>query len=313
MLIGSCFTEYIGEILTEFKFPMLINPAGIQYNPLSIQIILDRIMAGSQFTEDELEFSRGKWFSYLHHSDFSSPEKGKCLDKINKELAKALDFLTSADFLIITFGTAWYYTLKKTGTPVSNCHKRPSSLFNRHLLEPEEIYSMFDELFRRLRKLNPALRILFTVSPVRHLKDGLTGNQLSKSSLIVAVHRLCRDLGCEYFPAYEIIMDDLRDYRFYAEDMVHPAPKAVRYIWDRFSDTYMDERTRLICGELESVSKALRHRPRDSGSGEYITFLQNTTAKINSIEQRHPEISLSAERDYFCREADRWREETENP
>ena len=289
---GSCFTGNIGGKLETYRFPVLINPAGIQYNPASIARTLRRTAEGTPYREEELSFANGLWFSYDHHSSFSSPDKQTCLENINYRLDTASGFLRRAQFLCITFGTAYAYSLRETGLTVSNCHKQPAELFDRRFLGPEEIVELLLHLHAELSLCNPGLRYIFTVSPVRHLKDGFPENQRSKASLLLAVHELCCRLNAEYFPSYEIVLDDLRDYRFFNEDMVHPNSTAADYIWGHFMQAYMDEETRTICRELDPVLQSLAHRPFNPGSEAHRRFLAALDEKIDVLEEKYPFLDL---------------------
>lgn len=285
LMLGSCFTENIGEKLTYFKFDIDVNPCGIVYNPCSVARVLELILAGKPLTEAGLMQHDGKWLSLLHHGSFSSPDRGTCLRQINERLTGAVERLKSTDLLLITFGTAWVFRYKQDGRIVSNCHKIPASEFERFRLEPEEIVTTYTALIRRLREINPALRIIFTVSPIRHWKDGAHGNQLSKSVLLLAIDRLIHSLeGLYYFPSYEIVMDELRDYRFYAGDMLHISPGAVEYIWERFRDIYMGKDTLELMTKIDKVNKTLSHRPADAGSEKWLQLRKKTTLELAEIE-----------------------------
>ncbi len=299
MLIGSCFTENIGFRLGRYKFPKDINPAGIQYNPLSAAAVLDRLMECGRFDKSELRHAGGRWFSYLHHGDFSAKDPETCLRHINRRLEEGAAFLKSADLLCLTFGTAWYYVLKESGEAVSNCHKQPQELFDRRFLEPEQIARIYGDLTDRLAAFNPGLRLLFTVSPVRHLRDGAQGSQVSKASLLIGVDRICRDTGACYFPAYEIMMDDLRDYRFYDDDMVHPSRTAAAYIYKRFEETFMDEETRRICREIDPLLKAADHKVKDREHEEYRIFRRKNLDRIDRLERTYPFLSFEEEKRHF--------------
>ncbi len=295
-MIGSCFTRYIGGKLLRYKLPVFINPAGIQYNPASIAEVVQRLAENRPFTGEELRFSGDLWFSYLHHGDFSDTDRERCLGRINEYLEAGRRALVSAHVFCITFGTAFYFRLKETGDIVSNCHKRPQNLFTRHFLTPGKITGIFSSLMTGIRKIYPDIRFLFTVSPVRHLKDGAEENQWSKSSLILAVRELLEVKGTYYFPSYEIMMDDLRDYRFYAEDLVHPNGTAAGYIWERFSQAYLTEDTLGLCRGLEQILKAAEHRPRHENSGEHRKFIRATLDRIDEFTEGNPFIDLSDEK-----------------
>jgi hypothetical protein len=298
--IGSCFAENIGDRLAELKFPCDVNPFGVLYNPLSIANSIKRLIDAHPYSEDDLECADDRWFSYDHHGRFSHRDRDVCLRNINERLISSADSLKRATHLFITFGTARLFVLKESERVVANCHKRPESLFDHILLTPEQIANSYIPLIAALRTLNPDLEIIFTVSPIRHWKDGASGNQLSKSTLIVAVHQLqerCADVG--YFPAYEIVMDELRDYRFYAEDMLHIAPAGTAYIWDRFVEKYVDEESRQLTAEIAKLLAAAGHRPSDPSAESYQLFLERVLQQIADLETRHSFLDLSAERELF--------------
>lgn len=250
LVMGSCFAEHMGTRLQQIKWRAVVNPFGVLYNPLSIAEALGRLIDAHRYGEDELaEFPDGGWNTWLHHSRYSHPDRREALDAINNSMEAAAGMLAQADWLVLTLGTAWVYRLKEDGRVVGNCHKVPEREFVRQRLSVDEIVETFVALLDRLWSVNPGARVLLTVSPVRHLKDGLHGNQLSKATLLLAVDELCRRMPerCVYFPAYEVLMDELRDYRFYAEDMCHPTQQAVNYIRERFLNWALqsDEHSRL--------------------------------------------------------------------
>ena len=225
MLMGSCFADNIGERLKSAKFNCLANPFGTLYNPLSISQALRQVISGRIYSEGDEELFRGNdglWHSWMHHSRFSSADMSECISTINSSISKASFQLKDIDKLIITFGSSWVYRLKRNGSVVANCHKQNDKLFNRERLTPEEIVSEWNTLVSELKTMSPKLEIIFTVSPIRHRKDGFHANQLSKAGLLLAVDSICSSNSsfCSYFPAYEIMMDELRDYRFYADDML---------------------------------------------------------------------------------------------
>lgn len=296
--IGSCFAENIGDRLAELKFPCDVNPFGVLYNPLSIASGLERLIGGRPYVAEDLELADGRWFSYDHHGRFSHPDRHTCLRNINDRLAFSADLLKHASHLFITFGTARLFVLKESDRVVANCHKQPAALFDRVLLTSEQIVDRYSRLIAALRSLNPEIEITFTVSPIRHWKDGASGNQLSKAILIVAIHQLLEQ-GAGYFPAYEIVMDELRDYRFYAEDMLHIGPAGVAYIWDRFLEKYVDEQSRQLSAEIAKIRAAVEHRPSDSSAESYQTFLERVLQQIDDLEARHPFLDLRAEGDLF--------------
>jgi len=280
--------------------PVMINPAGTVFNPVSVCNTIDTIVSGNEFRQSDLYCHNGTFLSFSHYTEFSSDDPIKVLDKINNKSREALIHLTESRFLFITLGTARVYRWKRTGQIVSNCHKMPASQFEASLLTTDEIVKLWTNQLDRLNSLFPRLKVVFTISPVRHWKDGAHGNQISKSVLFLAVEELLsHSVSPQYFPAYELVNDDLRDYRFYADDMLHLTDTAISYIWDAFSDCYLDSRTINIWNEVVRITKACNHR-FDAGSENSIKkFAENMLEKITSIESKVPSIDLSSERKYF--------------
>lgn len=296
MLFGSCFAENIGNLLLTNKFRCEVNPFGILYNPLSVAEAVHQILVGKTYKEADLFCAGGYWHSFMHHSVFSEESSEVCLARINTRLSRASTEFSRLNSLIITWGTAWVYTLKETGAVVGNCHKQPDRLFSRRLLTVEEIVQTYTSLLEKIRNVNPNVNILFTVSPIRHIKDGLHGNQVSKSTLLLAINALqrqCRD--CYYFPSYEIMMDELRDYRFYADDMLHPSSVAVNYLWECFIESYFSKETIQIIKEWEEIRKALSHKPFNAQSETYRKFLTQIVLKINRLKEKFPYFDLQKE------------------
>ena len=237
LLLGSCFSENIGKQLIKYKFNANVNPFGILYNPSSIRKSIEVLMKKDTYKKTNLGFFNGMYYSFDHHSKFSNPDINVCLDNINEHLFNAADILRRAGFLLVTLGTAYVYQHKESGIVVSNCHKIPQEEFHHILLPSGHIVKEYRLLLDKLRIVNPSLQVLFTISPIRHLKDGASRNLRSKSILVTAVHELTEEFDhVHYFPSYEIMMDELRDYRFYNEDMIHPSPVAIKYIWDKFKE-----------------------------------------------------------------------------
>lgn len=287
MLLGSCFVENVGAKLEYFRFKTEINPCGIVYNPLSVANTLNFLLGEKKFNESDLLENAGKWVSLSHHGRFSATRAEDCLKNINTRLQQACTFLQSADVLIITWGTAWAYRYLKNGSIVANCHKFPAADFERFRLTVEEITMAYADIVTRLRELRPSLKVLFTVSPIRHWKDGAHGNQLSKAVLLLAIDRLRERFDfVSYFPSYEIVMDELRDYRFYAPDMLHISPQGIDYIWEKFRDTYMEKNTRMAMDKMGQINKVLQHRPINPDSGEYQKLLHKTTSELQELSQQ---------------------------
>lgn len=305
MLFGSCFSENIGQKLIDLKFQVDMNPFGILYNPESIANSLKLLLENRVFTEGDLFFDQGLWNSFYHHSRFSDVDHDVALERINSRISQSNEFLKKADFLVITFGTAWVYELKNTGQIVSNCHKVPAAQFNRFRLGVHEISETYRILLEELWKFNPNLKIIFTVSPIRHWKDGAVENQVSKATLLLAIDRLITgygDRGCSYFPSYEIMMDELRDYRFYAEDMIHLSTVATGYIFDRFSKVLISKESLNLAKDVMKIRKAVLHRPVNSSSDEYKKFLLLNLEEINKLTLNFPYLNLAQEKIYLEQE-----------
>ncbi|HET7732523.1 MAG TPA: GSCFA domain-containing protein [Paludibacter sp.] len=289
MTLGSCFAENIGGKMKQLYFDTDINPFGVLYNPVSISNSIKMLIENRSFTEDDLFQNRGLWQSFSHSSLFSATTAEKCLETINERFYAAVDFLQETNFLVVTFGTAWVYEEAKGGRVVSNCHKLPASSFIRRRLTVTEIVSDYSELLTRLKTLYPRLQIIFSVSPIRHWKDGAHGNNVSKSTLLLAIEALQDEFdNVHYFPAYEIQLDELRDYRFYASDMLHPSDVAVDYIWQRFAETYFDEATNRTKKELEQLQGDLSHRPLFPDSEEYEKFRRTTEKRKQELINKYP-------------------------
>ena len=298
LLIGSCFATAVGERLASMKMPVNVNPFGIVYNPMSVIQTLEAIEKGTQFTERDLIEHNGFWFSLLHHGSFASPGKQFALSYINESVKKGMIALENADYLILTLGTAWVYELAETGKIVNNCHKLPARDFRRRRLGVDEIVSGFHRLFEK--PLYRDKKIILTVSPIRHLKDGLPENQLSKATLLVAVHQLAEQFEqVFYFPSYEILMDDLRDYRFYDRDMVHPSVTALDYVWERFRDTFIEEDSRKLFKRIEKINAVRAHRPFNPDAAQHQAFKNAMLAEITELRGQYPGIDFSEESIYF--------------
>ncbi|MCJ7446755.1 MAG: GSCFA domain-containing protein [Bacteroidales bacterium] len=300
MFIGSCFATSIGRQFETGHLPVMINPSGTVYNPVSVCNTLDTINNIKVYNKSDLYNNDGVWLSFNHYTDFSSGDPVKVVEKINNGSKEALTFLKTARFLFITFGTARVYRWKQSGKIVSNCHKIPSSEFTHELLSVNDVVTLWNDQLERLQSLYPELKIIFTISPVRHWKDGAHGNQVSKSVLFLAVEELLKHPSSPgYFPAYELVMDDLRDYRFYDNDMLHPSSSAVDYIWNAFTKCYFDNTTIEIWKEVTKITKAVSHRIQtDSGEG-IRKFAEKILARIDSVTKKISTVNLDNERKYF--------------
>ena len=290
MIIGSCFAEAIGQRLSDLLFPVDLNPFGILYNPDSIAAAIRRLMDGNLFTADELTRYDDLYHSLLHHGSFSAPTADECLEQINARLSAGAEFLAAADRIIVTFGTSYVYRWKGTGAVVGNCHKMPDSYFRRERLSVDKVVHRWNLLLDSMVRRRPEVKWIFTVSPVRHLRDGAHENNLSKSVLHLLIEKLISlyPTIANYFPAYELMMDELRDYRFYAEDMCHPSPAAVHYISDRFESTYMDAKTRAWLRRAEALHRDLQHRPFRPDSDAHRRFLVQTKLKLKQLRAELP-------------------------
>lgn len=302
LFIGSCFATEIGKQFEAGRMPVMINPFGTVYNPVSVYNTLDSITSGRKYTAEDLYNNNGTWLSFNHYTDFSSDDPEGVLYMVNTTSEKALKFISLAKFLFITFGTARVYRLKKSGRIVSNCHKISSSEFTNELLSPSEIISFWDSELTKLRSFFPDLKVVFTISPVRHWKDGAHGNQISKSVLFLAVEELLNHPSNPgYFPAYELVMDDLRDYRFYDDDMLHTSSSAINYVWQRFADCYLDNKTAELRNEVIKVTKACSHRLTSALERKKKEFATSMIERINILEKKIPGVDLTIEKAYFIK------------
>ncbi len=302
LFTGSCFATEIGRQFKAGKMPVLINPSGTVYNPVSVCNTLDTITEGGKYTSDDLYNYNGVWLSFKHYTDFSAEDPATVVERINSAAERSHRFISTAKFLFITFGTARVYRWNKSGRIVSNCHKIPSSEFTNELLTPSQIVSQWDAELTKLKSLFPALKVVFTISPVRHWKDGAHGNQISKSVLFLAVEELMgHPANPGYFPAYELVMDDLRDYRFYDDDMLHPSSSAINYVWQKFSECYLDSRTVELRNEVMKVTRAFNHRLTGALERKKKEFAVSMIERIRNIEDKIPTIDLTAEKAWFSK------------
>lgn len=279
--IGSCFSTMIGEKLAERKFPILNNPFGTLFNPISIAQVMEDAALEMPINTDMILVRDGLYLHFGMHSDVVAYSQDSLERLIHKKQQQTKHVLENASHILITFGTAWIYEYGNDGQIVANCHKQPADLFEKRLLHPDEIQKSFSGFFNILRQINPAVQVLLTVSPVRHTKDGIPEDRLSKSILRLAAHDLTETYDfVQYFPAYEIMMDDLRDYRFYKEDMIHPNAQAEEYIWERFKTAWVDPKTFPLILEFEGIKRDLAHRPFNPDSPAHIKFLDNLQKKL---------------------------------
>lgn len=302
-LAGSCFTEHIGAKLAQHKFDILQNPNGILFNTASLSQSILNYIDKKTYTEKDLFYFNELWTSWDHHSKFSAVNKEQGLQLINQWQLAAHQFLQTANWAIFTLGSAFVYELTnemQQGRIVANCHKMPATEFKKRLLDIEEVLTQLDGLIYRLKKFNPNIKIIFTISPVRHLREGLIENNRSKAILIQAVHQVVDKFeGLYYFPAYELVIDDLRDYRFYAEDLVHPNYAATHYVWEKFMQTCLEPKAWPLMKELYQIYAATQHKPFHSNSTAHQQFIETNKAKIRQLKADYPYINFENEMAFF--------------
>ena len=305
LAIGSCFAENISGYFNYYKFNILENPFGVLYNPVSIYNSLKLTIKGKLFTKEDLFFDQSEYHSFYHHSDFSHHDANACIKQINDNFKITKEFLKNCDKLIISYGTSYVFNHKEKDIIVSNCHKIPQKEFTRFRLSIEEVIDYTQRIIDQIKILNPKLKIIFTVSPVRHWKDGAVDNQLSKSTLLLAVNEIVnKNDNCEYFPSYEIMMDDLRDYRFYAEDLIHPNKIATDYIWKKFSENHFTDACFKIMTEVKKIVQAATHRPRNTKSEQHQIFLKNQISSIEKFQKKYSHLDFKKELDNFNSQLD---------
>ncbi len=299
MLVGSCFTDHVFNYLTASKFSAFQNPNGVLFNPISIANALNRYVENKHILPSELFERNGIWNHWDFHSNLSCTSPEESLLRMNETISMAHGYLKNAKWLIITLGSAFVYELAGAQI-VANCHKMPASQFTKRMLNPQEIISAYESVIAQLKQFNNQLNIIFTISPVRHLRDGFVENNRSKSVLIHAVDKLTLNQEqLHYFPSYELVVDDLRDYRFYAEDMVHPNYLATRYVWEKFTTAAINGRSREVMKELEQLNMAFHHKPLHPDSTEHSKFRNKYKEIAQSLAARFPSMDLSKEINYF--------------
>ncbi len=300
LFIGSCFTEEIGKMMQDLKFDVLQNPNGILYNPVSIAAALDSYIENKMYNEDDLFFLNELWHSWQHHSVFSGMNKQKVLQDINHSQSEAHQFLKETSWLIITLGTSYNYRLKNSLEPVANYHKAPGDFFEKKLLSVEEMISGLADIISKLQSNYPNLKIIFTVSPVRHVRDGVIENNRSKARLIEAIHSIKENYGdVFYFPAYELIIDVLRDYRFYKSDLVHPTDSAIAFVFEKFCNAFLNEDSLKLLEEIKSIIAAINHKPFQKESAAHKKFQQLQLEKIKVIKANFPSLDFTNEEKFF--------------
>lgn len=286
LLVGSCFSDQIGQLLEQHQFITCVNPWGTLYNPLSLEKLLSDVSLAKVYSRDDLIFDQDKYHSFQHHSSFSDTDFSKVLDQIHVANQQVRAFLSSCDVVFITLGTAWVYKYLKTGEYVSNCHKVASSAFSKELISYEQIVDSLMRIQNAIKMIRPTVHVFWTISPVRHIKDGLIENTKSKSLLHAALNQmLASEPQNAYFPAYEWMMDDLRDYRFYSEDLIHPNKQAIQYIWEKFQATYFSEQTQSLNKKIYALQRTLSHRPQSTDALEYQKWKLFCQTQKNQIEE----------------------------
>jgi len=299
MFIGSCFASEMGVKCRTGKIPVMVNPHGTLFNPVSVSVALRRFAAGYTYTKDDLFFNSGTFYSLNHYTAFASSDPDELLIRLNSANESAREFLRNSSLLFITFGTSWLFDMKENGITVANCHKLPANLFVRRRAGANEIVDLWTQTLNMLYEINPELKVIFTVSPVRHMNDGMHGNQLSKAILLLACEAISsHPLVAGYFPAYEIFMDDLRDYRYYAYDMLHPSQTGIEYVWEKFAGAFFTAETKSIWSEAEKINRATKHRLTEGGAGTK-QFAETMLSKIKALRKAAPNINFETEEDYF--------------
>lgn len=289
LLMGSCFSTHIYQKLDQAQFRVLSNPFGISYNPISIANGLQQIMANRPVLDSDLVYHHERYHDFDFHGDFSDSTKEMAQKKMNDAILAAAKFLKKTTVLVLTLGTANAFQLKSNQSIVNNCHKFPGHLFEKRMLSVSEITNALSASFEQLRQLNPEIKIIFTVSPIRHIRDGLTTNQISKSTLILAVSQLVQThQNTYYFPSYELMMDELRGYRFYEEDMIHPSNWSINYIWKKFKTTFFDAATLQLGETIKKIYTASQHRAFSPESEAHQKFITEQINKINTLAVNYP-------------------------
>ena len=291
LMMGSCFAENIGVLLKNQLFDININPFGIVYNPLSIINHLSRLINNASFNDDHIVEHNSLWFSWEHHGSYAGANKAEVLNQINTDFFKANEKIKNAEWLIITLGSAFYYQLNQSSQIVSNCHKLPAAYFTKKLAIQLEITQGFEIIVQELKVLNPKLKILFNVSPVRYTRDGLKENTLSKSILHLAIAELnAKFNNCFYFPSYEIVIDELRDYRFYKADMLHPNDTAIEYIYDKFATALFDEETKMIVKDIQQLNAFSNHKILNQSNEAIQRHLLKKNRLLQDLFKKYPFI-----------------------
>lgn len=299
LLLGSCFVENIGEKLDYYQFQNLRNPFGIFYHPVAIGNFIKKVVNGYNYEEKDVFFHNEQWHCFDAHSCLNSSSKEGLLFLLNEGLKTTRAFIENASHIVFTLGTSWHYKVMESDLSVANCHKLEQKNFKKELLTVGEIEDVFNNALQCLLTINPEIRIIFTVSPVRHLKDGFVENQRSKAHLLTAIHQFITLKNttdakrCSYFPAYEIMLDELRDYRYYNEDMLHPNSLAINYIWSQFTAAWIGKKALAFFKPIEDVQRGLAHRPFNEQSENHQIFRKKLQEKIEIIKHNVPTANFN--------------------
>ncbi|WP_088339537.1 GSCFA domain-containing protein [Robiginitalea sediminis] len=294
LLMGSCFAAHMGEHLRYFQFRQWTNPFGVIFHPQPLAGLVTRALEHRPFTGDDLFEHQGLWRCYAAHGSLAHPDAGNALERLNGSLQTLATALRSATHVVVTLGTAWGYRHRESGILVANCHKQPSGYFSKELAGVSAIAGILDTLLGTLKEANPQVTPILTVSPVRHLRDGIVENQRSKAHLVTAIHQVLEAHGAHYFPAYELLVDELRDYRFYAEDLAHPSAVAVQHIWDRFREAWVSPAAQPVMDRVEALRKGLAHRPLNPQSEGHRAFLQKLEGQRETLQAEFPHMDFSS-------------------
>lgn len=292
LLIGSCFSENIGDKFSYCKFQSEVNPFGILFHPKAIEKLITDAINQRKFTEKDIFFNNERWHCFNAHSSLSSSTKNELLNNLNNAISLTFQQLTSSTHIIITLGTSWVYRHIESDIVVANCHKIPQKKFLKEILLVNEVLESLKAINLLIKSVNNNISITYTVSPVRHLKDGFVENQQSKSHLLAAIHQIRNEHNVYYFPSYEIMMDELRDYRFYSEDMIHPNATAINYIWKKFCGVWLNSFAEQTMEEIVTLQKGLNHRPFNPNSKQHQQFLQGLQEKKEALLGKFPHLKL---------------------
>ncbi len=292
LLIGSCFSENIGNKLAFYKFQSEVNPLGILFHPKAIENLILNAFNQKKYTEKDIVFNNERWHSFEAHSVISNTDKNKLLQSLNNAIHQTNKLLRNATHIVITLGTSWVYRFIEEDKIVANCHKIPQKKFLKEILSVDDITESLEAIVTLAKSVNKGVKVIFTVSPVRHLKDGFTENQQSKAHLIAAIHQVSNKPDTSYFPAYEIMMDELRDYRFYTEDMLHPNQTAINYIWKKFTQVWISDEAQNTMTTVKNIQSGFAHKPFNSSSEQHQQFLKNLQEKVDKLQEKYPFITF---------------------